>query len=199
MEPSITDPNVSRPVRPHHPAVDAPHGRGRHPWRPHRHHFPRQAVLRWILALPEDPAGNGLLPDPGQKRLRLVSSVLQELRQYRVLQQEDGKGTFQETGVLDTAFACTALCDKYHEEARVYLALHSASKPHCLCSRRTVCQRAVQMLVLAVNQKVKPPQLVKTTCSTHTAGSAGIFMIYSFSISLFLLTSFPQMCPSSPM
>lgn len=109
------------------------------------------------------------------------------------------KVRFRKQAFLDTAFACTAICDRYHEEARVYLALHSTSKPRCLCSRRTACQRAVQMLVLAVNQKVKPPQLVKTTCSTHIAGSAGIFMISSFSISLFLLTSFPQMCPSSPM
>lgn len=58
------------PLRSHHPSVHAPHGRGGHPGRPHRHHLARQAALLRLLALPEEVLWQRLLPDAGAGRLR---------------------------------------------------------------------------------------------------------------------------------
>lgn len=140
-------------IRPHHHPVHSSHGRGWHPGWPHRHHFPRQAVLRRLLALPEDPAGHGLLPDPGQERLRPDASVLQEFCQHRFLQQEGREGKREVTENV-----CFKKKVSHLKRFNKYWTVYSV----CLWFRRTVYQRAVQMPVLVANQRVKPPLLVKT-------------------------------------
>lgn len=80
--------NFLFPVRSDHHPVHAPHGRGRHPGRPHCHHLPREAVLRGLVSVPEEPAGDGLLLDAGQERTGAVTQLLQELVQHCFLYQE---------------------------------------------------------------------------------------------------------------
>lgn len=63
--------------------------------------------------------------------------------------------------------------------------------PLCLYSRRTAYQRAVQMLVLAVNQRVKPPQLVKT----DTPVVLTLQGMEAFSVLLFPLTNISLFVP----
>lgn len=82
------DLNLLSPVRSDHHPVHAPHGRGRHPGRPDRHHLPREAVLRGLVPVPEEPAGDGILPDAGEEGTRTFTELLQELVQHRVLHQE---------------------------------------------------------------------------------------------------------------
>lgn len=53
------------PNRSHHHPVHAPHGRGRHLRRSHRHYLARQAALLWLLPLPEEVLWQWLLPDAG--------------------------------------------------------------------------------------------------------------------------------------
>lgn len=78
----------SRVSREDHHLVHPPHGRSGHAGRSHRHHLPREAVLRGLLSVPEEPAGDGLLPDPGQERPGTIPQLLQELIQHSVLHQE---------------------------------------------------------------------------------------------------------------
>ena len=141
--------NVCFPdVRPHHHPVHSSHGWGRHPGRPHRHHLPWQAVLRWLLPFPEDSAGDRLLPDPGQERLRPDTSVLQEFCQHRLLQENrEGKHQFS--------------IRKRKSDVYFHL-MYLPVKPLCPLFRRTTYQRAVLMLVWAANRRVKPPPLVRT-------------------------------------
>lgn len=80
--------NLLSPVRSDHHPVHSPHGRGGHTGRPDRHHLPREAVLRGLVSVPEEPAGDGLLPDAGEERTRTITRFLQELVQHCVLHQE---------------------------------------------------------------------------------------------------------------
>lgn len=80
--------NVGSHFRPDHHPVHSPHGRGGHPRRPHRHHQPREAVLRGLISVPEEPAGDRLLPDAGEEEPRAITQLLQELGQHRLLHQE---------------------------------------------------------------------------------------------------------------
>lgn len=66
------------PGRPHHYPLHTPHGRGRHPGGQDRHHFPWEALLRGLLPVPEEPAGDRLLPDPGQEGRGVFPQLMQK-------------------------------------------------------------------------------------------------------------------------
>lgn len=76
------------PLRSDHHPLHTSHGRGRHFGGPYRHHLPWEAVLRGLLSLPEEPAGDRVLPDPGEEGPRTITELLQELLQHHLLQQE---------------------------------------------------------------------------------------------------------------
>lgn len=80
--------NAAPPPRSDHHPVHPPHGRGGHAGRPHRHHQPREAVLRGLIAVPEKPSGDGVLPDAGEEEPRAITQLVQELLQHRLLHQE---------------------------------------------------------------------------------------------------------------
>lgn len=80
--------------RSHYHSLHTPHGWGRHTGRPDCYNFSWQALLCWLFSLPEEPAGNRLLFDPGQKGCRFLSELLPKQQQHSFLSEKGRAGLF---------------------------------------------------------------------------------------------------------
>lgn len=80
--------------RSHYHSLHAPHGWGRHSGGPDCHHFSWQALLCWLFSLPEEPAGNRLLFDSGQKGCGFLSELLPKQQQHSFLSEKGTAGLF---------------------------------------------------------------------------------------------------------